>query len=419
MTDFGPRAPHGPDMTGTHEPLQEMNLNEKEAFDRLIRPDDCYTSDGVYWADLPLLKRIGFVSSYDLKEAGREFCGFLKMFKNDPLSPVSYYFRNMVLPGAGLGLEGYVLFSIGNIKPLFEKSFPECWKTKEICNPTWIAAVEYLEICGIIVGQILVGILGDCKLYGRKWMQIIGFLMDFIFFIIPAYHFEYYTSPEHIHAFQAMYFLSSFFNQFGPNSVTFLVAAEVFPTPIRASAHGFAAAIGKLGALVAAVMYNYISTTQKFHVVPWFGLAGMVLTFLFLPDTTGLDLKEQERRWFYIRNGREHEYHGPAVHPSHLSLWERFRGVGKYYDADLDYKQKVKELREEWLASVARHTDEKPRPYDDGDLSEGLLQESVQRYFERTSPMIFAKEQFTSDFNKEGLENLPPPQAGSSEDISD
>lgn len=54
-----------------------------------------------------------------------------------------------------------MLFSIGNIKPLFEKAFPRCWKEEEICNPTWIAAVEYLEICGIIVGQILVGILGD------------------------------------------------------------------------------------------------------------------------------------------------------------------------------------------------------------------------------------------------------------------
>lgn len=242
--------------------------------------------------------------------------------------------------------------------------------------------------------------------------------MDFIFFVIPAFHFEYYTSPAHIKEFQTMYFLSSFFNQFGPNSVTFLVAAEVFPTPIRASAHGFAAAIGKLGALVAAVMYNYISTTQKFYVVPWFGLAGMVLTFLFLPDTTGLDLKEQERRWFYLRNDREHEYHGPAVHPSHLSLWERFRGAGKYYDAELDYKQKVQEMREEWVASVARHADEKPRPYDDGDLNEGLLNSSVVSYFERTSPSFSAKENL-SGLSKEGLESLPPPQASSSEDISD
>lgn len=55
----------------------------------------------------------------------------------------------------------YVLFSIGNLKPLFQASFSDCWKKKKTCNPTWLAAVEYLEICGIIVGQILVGILGD------------------------------------------------------------------------------------------------------------------------------------------------------------------------------------------------------------------------------------------------------------------
>jgi len=60
-----------------------------------------------------------------------------------------------------------------------------------------------------------------------------------------------------------MYFLSSFFNQFGPNSVTFLVAAEVYPTPIRATAHGFSAAVGKLGALTAAILYNYITTQQS------------------------------------------------------------------------------------------------------------------------------------------------------------
>ena len=55
----------------------------------------------------------------------------------------------------------YVLFSIGNIKPLFQAAFASCWKTNKICSLTWIAAVDYLEICGIIVGQILVGILGD------------------------------------------------------------------------------------------------------------------------------------------------------------------------------------------------------------------------------------------------------------------
>ena len=55
----------------------------------------------------------------------------------------------------------YVLFSIGNIRPLFNAAFASCWKNFKICNQQWINAVDYLEICGIIVGQILVGILGD------------------------------------------------------------------------------------------------------------------------------------------------------------------------------------------------------------------------------------------------------------------
>ena len=108
MTDFGPAAPHGPDMSGTHNPLEDMDVHEKGAFDALIRPDDSYTPEGVYWADLPLLKKIKFVSSYDSHEAKRELRDIWQMIKADPLSPVSYYFRNMVLPGAGLGLEGYV-----------------------------------------------------------------------------------------------------------------------------------------------------------------------------------------------------------------------------------------------------------------------------------------------------------------------
>ena len=208
--------------------------------------------------------------------------------------------------------------------------------------------------------------------------------MDFIFFVVPAFHYKYYTSPAGIHAFQAMYFLSSFFNQFGPNAVTFLVAAEVFPTPIRATAHGFSAAMGKLGALTAAVMYNYITIEQRFYIVPWFGLAGALLTLLFLPDTTGLDLKEQERRWQFLRAGRDAEYHGVAVHPKHLSWWERFRGVGKYYDAELDYKQKIEEMRSEWEINETRRHEEKAGA-DDDVFDDSLYSSGVSSYFERTS----------------------------------
>ncbi|RMZ79454.1 hypothetical protein DV738_g3400, partial [Chaetothyriales sp. CBS 135597] len=632
VVDYGPAAPHGPDVTGTHPTLVTpdfgMTPSEKNVFDFLLKPDDSYDENGTYWADLPLWKRIKFVNKVDAKEAKEEWQWFWQMFKNDPLSPIGYYMRNMVIPGAGLGLEGYVLFSIGNVKPLFQAAFPACWKKEEICSATWIAAVEYLEICGIIVGQILVGFIGDwvgrrwgliqdaaimfiglimltaswgvtqngwvicyvwslffygigvggeypmtatsgmenavgsgkistkddrlhrgrkvtsaflmqgwgqffnqvllillllifhhgsgnppysklaaqwtyrvsfaipavgtawliyfrtykmksagkqlaaakarssvtgydfeslkitftyfggrmlatagtwymndvffygnklfqsefisvilpgnksilpgwlynlinigvslCgyylasflidnKLYGRKNMMTLGFLMDFIFFVIPAFQFKYYTSVEHIKAFQAMYFLSSFFNQFGPNSVTFIAAAEVYPTAVRATAHGFSAAAGKLGALTAAVLYNYIDTQTKFYVVPWFGLAGVVLTVVFMPDTTGLDLKEQERRWSYIRSGRDSEYHGIAIHPNHLSLWERLWGVGKHYDPELDYKQKIEEMRVEWELLMQRKYDEKARRASLAEAFDDEFHTEAQNYFKRTT----------------------------------
>lgn len=93
-------------MDGTHAPIHDMTQNERLIFDYLLRPDDSYDEHGVYWADMPLARRFKFVSSYDAKETAKEARSVLQMAKADPLSPVAYYFKNMVLPGAGLGLEG-------------------------------------------------------------------------------------------------------------------------------------------------------------------------------------------------------------------------------------------------------------------------------------------------------------------------
>lgn len=255
-----------------------------------------------------------------------------------------------------------------------------------------------------------VAFLIDNKLYGRKMMQQVGFLMDFIFFIVPAFHYKYYTSGPHLKEFQTMYFLSSFFNQFGPNAVTFLVAAEVYPTAVRATAHGFSAAWGKLGALTAAILYNYIDVQTRFYVVPWFGLMGMIVTLFFLPDTTGLDLKEQERRWNFIRQGREHDYHGIAIHPKHLSLWERFRKVQRYYDPELDYQQKIEEMRSDWEASMARCAQEKDGHYDDDEPhgDDSVWSSDVSTYFEKTSrtPRMQGREKYPDG------EGAPPPLPG-------
>jgi len=93
-------------VNGHRDPVHNITENERQIFQHLLRPDDSYDEHGVYWADMPLAKRVKFVGDYDNKEARRELRSIWNMMKVDPLSPVSYYFRNMVIPGAGLGLEG-------------------------------------------------------------------------------------------------------------------------------------------------------------------------------------------------------------------------------------------------------------------------------------------------------------------------
>ena len=138
---------------------------------------------------------------------------------------------------------------------------------------------------------------------------------------------------------------------------------------------------------MATIIGNYVSDLNaRFLVVPWFGLLGALATWLFLPDTTGLDLKEQERRWAYIRSGREHEYHGVAIHPKHLSLWERWRGVGKNYNAEEDYKQRVEEMRADWEQAMEARASEKEaeRRASFHDVFDDNWSSEVSTFFERT-----------------------------------
>lgn len=153
-------VPHGPpgDSDSDDYPLTGASLDERRVFSHVTRPDDSYTPDGVYWADLPWRERLSFVSNVDGRAAAQELATIGSMVKKDPLSPVAWYFRHAVIPGAGLGLEGYVLFSIGNLEPLFKQVWPQCWGTHAVCSQNWIASVTYLEIIGIMVGQAAVGV---------------------------------------------------------------------------------------------------------------------------------------------------------------------------------------------------------------------------------------------------------------------
>ena len=79
-----------------------------------------------------------------------------------------------------------------------------------------------------------------------------------------------------------------------------------------------------------------------------------------LPLLAELSAPTQDRRWTYIRAGRAQDYHGPAVHPRHLSLWEKWvLGIHKQYNPELHREQRLLAQKNGWSEyEAARHMGE-------------------------------------------------------------
>ena len=80
---------------------------------------------------------------------------------------------------------------------------------------------------------------------GRFIIQVIGFFMMSVFMFALAIKYEYFKA--HVPLFALLYGLTFFFANFGPNSTTFVLPAELFPTRVRSTCHAMSAVAGKAG----------------------------------------------------------------------------------------------------------------------------------------------------------------------------
>jgi MFS transporter, PHS family, inorganic phosphate transporter len=85
---------------------------------------------------------------------------------------------------------------------------------------------------------------------GRKPIQIGGFAILTVLFSIIGFGFKKIPT----NGLFALYCLCNFFQNFGPNTTTFIVPGEVFPTRYRSTCHGISAASGKVGAIIAQAL---------------------------------------------------------------------------------------------------------------------------------------------------------------------
>jgi len=80
----------------------------------------------------------------------------------------------------------------------------------------------------------------------------------------------------------------------GPNSTTFLVPAEIYPTRLRATGHGFAASAGKFGAalgvFVLPILESRWGTAAMVFAMAGVGLVGLALTITFGRETRDVQI---------------------------------------------------------------------------------------------------------------------------------
>lgn len=106
-------------------------------------------------------------------------------------------------------------------------------------------------------------------------------------------------------AFLVLYCLASFFLNCGPNTTTFVIAGESFPTRYRSTMNGVAAASGKLGAIISQlVIYAQLKGNTSSDVTQhetgikvilivfaFFMLSGVASTWI-IPETKEMSLED-------------------------------------------------------------------------------------------------------------------------------
>ncbi|KAK0223081.1 phosphate transporter [Armillaria fumosa] len=194
----------------------------------------------------------------------------------------------------GLGLNSSIILqAIGFGTPLTSGSQKVYDNLKNISIGNLI-----LSAAGLIPGYWVCFLFIDS--WGRKPIQLMGFIMLTIIFVIMGFGYDALTKTKSAsNAFVFLYCLANFFQNFGPNTTTFVIPGEVFPTRYRSTAHGISAASGKLGAIVAQVGFarlKDIGGTNKFvkHILEIFALFMLtgIFSTLLLPETKNKTLEE-------------------------------------------------------------------------------------------------------------------------------
>jgi len=168
--------------------------------------------------------------------------------RNTLFASVPWFFQDIATYGIGI----FTPAIIGALAFAGETNF----MAKEMASAKGSAIVDLFLIAGFLLAVWLVDRVGRIRL------QIAGFIgMAVGLAVLAAADRVPAASGSNIALVFLGFFVFNLMMNAGPNSTTFLLSGEVFPTSIRASGAGFAAAFAKAGAIAGTFSLPVLKTS--------------------------------------------------------------------------------------------------------------------------------------------------------------
>jgi MFS transporter, putative metabolite transport protein len=153
------------------------------------------------------------------------------------------------------------------------------------------ALIDIFLVLGLIVNIFLV------EKWGRIKLQLLGFMgMTFGLLILAFSVYIPKTHSTYIYLLFTGFIMYNFLMNMGPNATTFILPAELFPTKLRATAHGFSAAFAKVGAvlgiLIMPILMSKLGIFTTMIIISSATFIGFIITCFFRIETMGKSLEE-------------------------------------------------------------------------------------------------------------------------------
>jgi MFS family permease len=129
--------------------------------------------------------------------------------------------------------------------------------------------------------------------------MIIGFSGYLIFGLIIGCAYDRITKI--VPLFIVFYGLMQSSGNFGPGNMLGLISSESYATGVRGTCYGLSAAIGKTGAAVGTQAFlpikSHLGNKWTFIIAAICGVFGVVVTWVFVPDLSGEDLRVRDEKF--------------------------------------------------------------------------------------------------------------------------